>query len=235
MCSTPWQHAFVLFCRAVAAPATAALTAVKASNAVETLARALQPPCVTWRRTSRLALILMQAAIKFYLDRRGFERERELYTESQLRAMMPATLAVEDNASGDCKTPYGYVFPPFVIIERGESLDEWSRDNANKDIVTIFQVQPHASIPARGGCVQFELSQLWHVYFQLQLPALHRFRKLRYISLILCSSPPISSCGHTPSATLQHTYVIGELSESNWCIRTSTLWCGCVVIIAEVP
>ena len=83
----------------------------------------------------------MQAAIKFYLDRTGFERERELYTESQLKEMMPATLAVEDNASGNCQTPYGYTFPPFVIIERGQSLDEWARDNANKDFITIFQVQ----------------------------------------------------------------------------------------------
>ena len=94
----------------------------------------------------------MQAAIKFYLDRKGFESERELYTESELKAMMPATLAVEDNASGDCKTPYGYVFPPFVIIERGESLDEWSRDNANKDIVTIFQVRALAPM-ARSWCL----------------------------------------------------------------------------------
>ena len=82
----------------------------------------------------------MQAAIKFYLHREAFERERELYTESQLKAMMPATLAVEDNATGEHQTPYGYVFPPFVIIECGQSLDEWSKDNANADFVTIFQV-----------------------------------------------------------------------------------------------
>eukprot|EP00892_Ulva_mutabilis_P005991 jgi/Ulvmu1/3764/UM175_0012.1 len=85
-----------------------------------------------------------QAAIKFYLDKKAFERERELYTESQLKAMMPATLAVEDNACGNCKAPYGYTFPPFVIIERGQSLDEWAQDNANKDFITIFQALSHA-------------------------------------------------------------------------------------------
>ena len=95
----------------------------------------------------------VQAAIKFYLDRKGFERERELYTESELQAMMPATLAVEDNASGDCKTPYGYVFPPFVIIERGESLDEWSRDNVNTDFITIFQVRHTMSPIILQQCV----------------------------------------------------------------------------------
>ena len=66
----------------------------------------------------------MQAAIKFYLDLTAFERERELYTESQLKEMMPATLAIEDNVSGGVATAYGYVFPPFVIIECGQSLDE---------------------------------------------------------------------------------------------------------------
>ena len=81
-----------------------------------------------------------QAAIKFYLDRSAFEIERELYNEVQLKSAMPATLAAEGNTSGSISTPYGYRFPPFVIIECGQSLDEWSRDNANKDFITIFQV-----------------------------------------------------------------------------------------------
>lgn len=84
----------------------------------------------------------LQAAIKFYLDRDAFERERILYTEPDLRSIMPATLTVEDNASGKCCTPYGYVFPPFVIIERGESLDEWHRNSSRcgSDFPTLFQV-----------------------------------------------------------------------------------------------
>ena len=83
---------------------------------------------------------VVQAAIKLYLDRKAFARERELYAQSKLKTMMPATLAVEDNLSGEVATPYGYTFPPFVIIECGQSLDEWARDTANKDFITIFQV-----------------------------------------------------------------------------------------------
>ena len=90
----------------------------------------------------------MQAAIKFYMDRLAFQRERDLYQDSALKTMMPATLAIDENQSQQCRTPYGYVFPPFVIIECGQSLDEWSRDNMNKDFITIFQVRPppHLSI-----------------------------------------------------------------------------------------
>ena len=113
--------------------------------------------------------------MKFYLQRAAFERESEMYTQAELQAMMPAPLAVEDNASGECRTPYGYVFPPFVIIERGQSLDEWARDNANKDFITIFQVHLHwdgpfdckreartlvnpAAIVSVNAC-----SRLWHM------------------------------------------------------------------------
>ena len=90
-----------------------------------------------------------QAAIKFYMDKSAFERERALYTEAELKSVMPATLAAEDNASGAISTPYGYTFPPFVIIECGQSLDEWSRDNANKDFITVFQV---CGLSRRPGC-----------------------------------------------------------------------------------
>ena len=83
---------------------------------------------------------LVQAAIKFYMDKAAFQSERDLYEEPALKSMMPATLAIEENASGEHATPYGYTFPPFVIIECGQSLDEWARDNANTDFITIFQV-----------------------------------------------------------------------------------------------
>lgn len=82
----------------------------------------------------------IQAAIKLYLDRKVFEKERELYAQPELKTMMPATLAVEDNLSGEFATPYDYTFPPFVIIECCQSLNEWIRDIANKDFITIFQV-----------------------------------------------------------------------------------------------
>ena len=95
----------------------------------------------------------VQVAIKFYLDRSAFQRERELYSEVQLKSVMPATLAAEANTAGTTCTPYGYTFPPFVIIECGQSLDEWSRDNANKDFITVFQVCGRSHKPRDVTCV----------------------------------------------------------------------------------
>jgi hypothetical protein len=83
----------------------------------------------------------MQAAIKFYLCREAFDGEKALYMKAQLRKMMPATLAIEDNAGGEWRTPYGFAFPPFFIIERGQSLDEWAHDN-KFDFITVFQACP---------------------------------------------------------------------------------------------
>ena len=87
------------------------------------------------------------------MDKSAFQRERALYNEAQLKPVMPATLAAEDNASGTISTPYGYTFPPFVIIECGQSLNEWSRDNANKDFITVFQVCGCSHKPHDDECV----------------------------------------------------------------------------------
>eukprot|EP00892_Ulva_mutabilis_P010421 jgi/Ulvmu1/7751/UM039_0059.1 len=39
------------------------------------------------------------------------------------------------------QTLTSYKFPAFVIIECGQSLDAWARDNTNNGFITIFQAQ----------------------------------------------------------------------------------------------
>ena len=62
---------------------------------------------------------------------------------------MPATHAIVDNVDGSNKASNGYVFPPCIIIERGESLSEWAKRETNRDFVTTLQAR--LSTPA--GCV----------------------------------------------------------------------------------
>ena len=38
-------------------------------------------------------------------------------------------------------TPQGWRFPPFIVVERGESLDEWQR-RIQPDFITVVQVPP---------------------------------------------------------------------------------------------
>jgi hypothetical protein len=67
--------------------------------------------------------------------------------------MMPATHEVYDNADGALRGPGGYAFPPFIVIERGEPLDEWTvrmrRDAGSAggeiELVSVFQTLVNVS------------------------------------------------------------------------------------------
>jgi hypothetical protein len=92
-------------------------------------------------------------AIKFFTDANAFEREAEMYCERSIRAMMPSIAVVESNAGKRVTGPGGYVFPPFIVVEKGESLDEWVL-RVQPDFVTILQVlapQPPAT-PVAARC-----------------------------------------------------------------------------------
>jgi hypothetical protein len=68
-------------------------------------------------------------AVKFFFERGAFLREAALYADAALRGLMAATRAISanDGAGGASVStaPGGYAFPPYIIIERGESLDEF--------------------------------------------------------------------------------------------------------------
>lgn len=59
-------------------------------------------------------------AIKFFSRRAAFEREEALYTRRELRSMMPAVVQLERNEGGTVRAPGGYVFPPCIVVEKGE-------------------------------------------------------------------------------------------------------------------
>jgi hypothetical protein len=83
-----------------------------------------------------------QFAIKFYTQFAAFSRERDLYSDPTLREMMPATQQIIGNEDRAIHMPDGYVFPPAIVIEKGESLDVWA-SRERKDFVTILQVLCH--------------------------------------------------------------------------------------------
>jgi serine/threonine protein kinase len=82
-------------------------------------------------------------AIKFFFNTAAFETERTLYSWSELGNVMAATHEIGDNADGRHTAPGGYRFPPYIVIERGEPLDEWMRRlrpvHGNLEITAAFQ------------------------------------------------------------------------------------------------
>ena len=79
-------------------------------------------------------------AVKFFLSRKAFDAERELYKVDVLRSMMPAIRLELSNADGAERNSRGYPWPPCIVIEKGESLQEW-KAKTNPAFSTIVDVR----------------------------------------------------------------------------------------------
>jgi hypothetical protein len=73
-----------------------------------------------------------------------FRRELALYSNAKLRSIRPTIVGVESNASGAVRASDGFVFPPFAVVERGESLVEW-RNRAEPDFLMALTVLVRAA------------------------------------------------------------------------------------------
>ena len=101
-----------------------------------------------WARTEE------PVAVKFFLSQVAFDEEMQLYAEASLRSMMPVMR--EAMRAGQVRNRSGYVFPAFVVLERGESLQDWRR-NVMPQTATVVDVRalPACIYPAGSatGCL----------------------------------------------------------------------------------
>lgn len=84
---------------------------------------------------------LLLAAVRWLNAGHRRRRERDLYGDPVLRRMMAATKEIVDNAAATHVAPTGLPFPPFIVIERGESLEEWLSAQRGTEIDVITSVQ----------------------------------------------------------------------------------------------
>lgn len=68
-----------------------------------------------------------QYALKFFLSAQDFVAEKKIYTESPLGDLLPRHEGLYDNSDSILMDAKGNKLPPCIVMERGESLDEWSR------------------------------------------------------------------------------------------------------------
>lgn len=81
----------------------------------------------------------VQYAIKFFLqNEKAFEREHELYSDPALRPMLPEALHIVPNKDSRVVSESGYVFPPFIMVEKGESLNEWASRKSPDFATSLF-------------------------------------------------------------------------------------------------
>jgi Protein kinase domain len=67
-----------------------------------------------------------------------------LYSLAPLQAILPPVHCLKDNADGSIKDARGQPLPPFVVIEKGEALNEWAKRRA-PDFPTSLTVLCHVA------------------------------------------------------------------------------------------
>ena len=77
--------------------------------------------------------------MQFYAKREAFNLELQLYLDPTLQQLMPARAEVIANQDRSNRSPNGFVFPPCIVLERGESLDEFAK-NVDYEFITVMQV-----------------------------------------------------------------------------------------------
>lgn len=85
-------------------------------------------------------------ALKFFISREKFEAERTVFAHWILGAMMPRLEGMYDNRDAALQDPRGHALPPCVIMERGESLQQWFK-RRKPDLRTALPVRPHRLCP----------------------------------------------------------------------------------------
>jgi hypothetical protein len=106
-------------------------------------------------------------AIKFFAAWRDFQEEVEVYRNSPLRSFMPSVLHTESNEDCKIRDPFGGLIPPFIVMEKGESLQERAR-NSQVDVFTAAQVLPF-----------FQSLSFQNLYWGLGLGIVWTFRSSR--------------------------------------------------------
>jgi hypothetical protein len=81
-------------------------------------------------------------ALKFFAAQKDYMQEVDIYRNSPLRSFMPSVVLFEGNVDNSIRDPFGGVMPPFIVMEKGESLQERAR-NRQIDVFTAAQVCTH--------------------------------------------------------------------------------------------
>ena len=67
-----------------------------------------------------------QYALKFFVLPEDYRAEVAMYRNAPLGRLLPRLESCIENCDGALVDPSGHRLPPCIIMERGESLDEWS-------------------------------------------------------------------------------------------------------------
>lgn len=82
-------------------------------------------------------------ALKFFLKEKDFESEKSIYRNSPIGKLLPMLAGLVED--GQLSDPEGHALPPCIIMERGESLNEWCQ-RRKPDIWGVMPVRAAAPL-----------------------------------------------------------------------------------------
>ena len=94
---------------------------------------------------------MFQYAIKVFLQRTDFDEETRHYCDPVLKQLLPPLLHANDNVNGAVCSRNGFVFPPFIVLERGIPLYEWAQQ-PRRQMESIVMVEALAELLATLHC-----------------------------------------------------------------------------------
>jgi hypothetical protein len=97
-------------------------------------------------------------AIKVYAVREAFDAEAAMYNDEGMRAFLPRAEAIHAGDDPRVIDPDGNPLSPCIIMEKGESLKEWSA-RAEPDIFMSIAVRPGACM-CKPSRTNIEVSSL---------------------------------------------------------------------------
>lgn len=80
-------------------------------------------------------------ACRFFSRRADFDEETAFYRDPVLAKLLPSILDASDNANGRTRSRGGYIFPPYLVLERGITLAMWAESKQGFFGVRAFALQ----------------------------------------------------------------------------------------------
>ena len=69
-----------------------------------------------------------------------FEEEAVVYRDRVLSSTLPAVLYATDNSDCRFRSRSGFVFPPFLVVERGITLGHWATERRSVfDVIAMVE------------------------------------------------------------------------------------------------
>ena len=93
-----------------------------------------------------------RARCRFFSSKADFELESGLYDDQALRQTLPACLGAAENEDGRTRCSNGFVFPPYLIMDRGTPLAQWQQTPRHllSVLSMLHEVPPSPAIVSRS-------------------------------------------------------------------------------------